>query len=425
MATSKFGGIPVDDSAEQPKSRFGGIPVDHQFNPAAIKRPIPIGLTQREGLPLDVENVPTFPERHPGVAKYTQPIADVFAKVTKYLPNSESLLGLAVPAEGATAGLAALGKRALGVGAGVAAGFGTHEAAKKLGAPEILADALGMVAGGWLAGRISPEAAAQVEDLYRSKGAGAVRGLLKSWGANRAEEGGFKLKASILRTTKYGGPAKPATGQAGYASAKTGTPAGPGASIKNFKATEEPERVEYSRKNNPAAYLKYGGPKEPSYGKVGYAKPVRKGINRAVEVTPSEAFSLAEEAGKTEGAGGVAANKFASVAIHTTDAENKLNALVKYANASGVPKKELAGYFKKLVAEGDLKSINQIVSDSYEYAVQNKLPHKGRYKQYKNLEDVTKQATDPVSGKSSKTVFLHLIDELERSSGNVPTNTPE
>jgi hypothetical protein len=42
MATSKFGGIPVDDSAEQPKSRFGGIPVDHQFNPAAIKRPIPI-----------------------------------------------------------------------------------------------------------------------------------------------------------------------------------------------------------------------------------------------------------------------------------------------------------------------------------------------------------------------------------------------
>jgi hypothetical protein len=109
------------------------------------------------------------------------------AKVAGFDP-----LTMGATAEGSVAALSkipATVKRAAGVAAGVGAGLGAREGAKRLGAPEIIADALGAAAGMWVGGRISPEAAAKVEEVYQTRGMTAVKFLLKKMGYEKSGEG--------------------------------------------------------------------------------------------------------------------------------------------------------------------------------------------------------------------------------------------
>lgn len=113
-------------------------------------------------------------------------VLDKLESFSSYLPSSDAVISAGAPAEGVASGAMAFGKRALGVAGGLAAGLGVHEGAKRLGEaagfPQvgaILGDVLGLAAGNLVAKNISPEAAAHVEMLFKTKGLGAVRAWLK------------------------------------------------------------------------------------------------------------------------------------------------------------------------------------------------------------------------------------------------------
>jgi hypothetical protein len=209
----------------------------------------------------------SFAETFPKIGKYTKPVTDVLAKVSEYVPNADEAVGLGVPVEGVASGVAALGKRAVGVGASLLAGYGVRKGAKELGAPEILADALGGAAGVWLGGRISPEAAKQVENLYKDKGIGAVKNLLKNWlTPTEGVEGGFKVNKNILRKTASGGAAPVEYGEIGRPQ-RVGKPVVPEVSADTFKVNQ-----------NIRSKIASGGPAPKEYADIGRPERVGKAV---------------------------------------------------------------------------------------------------------------------------------------------------
>ena len=214
--------------------------------------------------------------------------------ITSAFLNTDPI-SLGVPqAEGVAAakGALAVGKRAAGLAAGTAAGLGVRAGTKKLGAPEWLADTLGLVAGGALAGKLSPESA---------KGAGGVRGLLQSWLGTGEKISETRKLAQGLYEERYG--KAPGTAQETvqaikeYREAlKTAKPVKPVKPVKP-EATELVGRSISNQKEVPvsktpalepfkpeAKVTKFGGPKTPgSGGGVSFGSVVRKTGTSAAE----------------------------------------------------------------------------------------------------------------------------------------------
>jgi hypothetical protein len=215
---------------------------------------------------------------------------DALERFASHIPSSDTILGASIPAEGATAGLAAMGKRAVGVASGLAAAYGTRQATKAAGGAlgvnptitEILGDALGTAAGGYLAGKLSPQAAEQVESLFKNKGLGAVKAWLKERiTPSKAEPGGYKINPNIAKRTQYGGSAPTEYGS-------TGRPERVGKAVSIEPVQEKP--IEQFKVNpNVAKKMKYGGPAPSGAGSTAYGRGVKRGgINKlSAPETPS------------------------------------------------------------------------------------------------------------------------------------------
>jgi hypothetical protein len=249
--------------------------------------------------------------------------ATFLGKASNYLPSAESVMAGGVPAEGATAGLAAVGKRAVGIGASVGTGYSVDKGLEHLGAPWWVREGLAGAAALFVGSKMSPEIAAKVEEGLQSTG---LKGQIKKWLIGKtpkdeaydmfekaegrkpvtfedkalAEARAAKIKADIRKTVfdadKVAKPPKEA--------ARPGT----GSTVKKFGGTAEPGRDlprSGSKPAGKAAKWEGGSIREqkanepPTWETVGKETSAPENVSRGTSVESETRYSSTAEGGQT------------------------------------------------------------------------------------------------------------------------------